>query len=240
MKPERPGDLATLLLVPIGACLVVGALIEGDPMLAAEIAVGGALLAWAALVLRDLAGSARLAAELSGGAEDFTLFGVPCRVTRRLGPDALVIGTVRPRIYMGTALLEALADDEVEAVVYHEDHHRRTRAPLRAAALGAWLRLLGRSAGIRRVVLDRLADLEALADADAIGRGSSPRSLARALIKGDLSLRPASLSYAADRRIARLLDRAAGHPGPRISSVPLEWLPLAGVVAVGLGCHLWP
>lgn len=240
MKAARPGDLATLLLVPIGACLVVGALIEGDPMLAAEIAVGGALLAWVALVLRDLAGSARLAAELSEGAEDFALFGVPCRVTRRLGPDALVIGTVRPRIYMGTALLEALADDEVEAVVYHEDHHRRTRAPLRAAALGAWLRLLGRSAGIRTVVLDRLADLEALADADAIGRGSSPRSLARALIKGDLSFRPASLSYAADRRIARLLDRAAGHPGPRISSVPLEWLPLAVVVTIGLGCHLWP
>lgn len=239
MTGGRAGDLAFLLLVPIGACLVVGALVEGDPMLAAEIAVVGTVITWAVLVLRDLAGSTRLAAELSDRAEESQLFGVPCLVTQQLGADALVIGAIRPRIYMGAALLGALADDEIKAVVYHEDHHRRTRAPLRAAALGAWLRLLGRSARVRTVVLNRLADLETLADADAIGRGSSPRSLARALVKGDLSPRPVALSYAADRRIARLLDRAAGHPGPGVLSPPLEWLPLAMIITVGLGCHLW-
>lgn len=236
----RAADLAFLLLVPASACLVVGALVEGDPMLAAEIAIAGMLIAWVLLVLRELAGPTRLAAHLADGAEEARLFGVPCRVTKQLGADALVIGAVRPRIYIGAALLDALADDEIKAVVYHEDHHRRTRAPLRAAALGAWLHLLGRFVRIRAVVLDRLADLETLADEDAIGRGSSPRALARALVKGDLSLRPVALSYAADRRIARLLDRAAGHPGNGALRPPVEWLPLALIVTVGLGCHLGP
>ncbi|MBF8298539.1 MAG: putative family unassigned peptidase, partial [candidate division NC10 bacterium] len=149
---------------------------------------------------------------LSVLAHDMTLFGVPCRVSPELGTDALVIGLLRPRVFVGASLLAALADDELEAVVYHEDHHRRTRAPLRAAALGAWLRLLGRSESVRSTVLDRLTDLETLADADAIRRGSSPQSLARALLKGDLSLQPVAFSYAADRRVERLLDRAAGIP----------------------------
>jgi hypothetical protein len=174
---------------------------------------------------------------LSVDALDIGLFGVPCRVTPGLGTDAIVVGSVRPRIFLGAALVNALADDELEAVVYHEDHHRRTRAPLRAAALGAWLRLLGRLESFRSVLLDRLTDLETLADADAIRRGSSPRSLARALVKGDAALQPVSFSYAADRRVERLLDRAAGVPVDAGGRLPYEWLPIALLAVATLGCH---
>jgi hypothetical protein len=237
MTRGRAGGLAAVAIGPLGWCLMLGALVGGDPMLAVEL-VGGVLVAlWIALLTRDVVASHQLASMLSVDAQDMALFGVPCRVTPGLGTDAIVVGSVRPRIFLGAALVNVLADDELEAVVYHEDHHRRTRAPIRAAALEAWLRLLGRSEGVRSVVFDRLADLETLADADAIRRGSSPQSLARALLKGEMSLQPVAFSYAADRRVERLLDRAAGGPVDPGGRLPYEWLPVALLAVATLGCH---
>lgn len=235
---RRAGGIVAIAIGSVAWCAVLSGLVGGDPMLAVEI--GGVALTtlWAGLVLRDLAASRRLARALAADADAIDLFGVPCHVTPALGADAVVVGSVRPRIFLGASLLSSLTDEELEAVVYHEDHHRRTRAPIKAAALGAWLRLLSRSGSIRTIVLDRLIDIETLADADAIRRGSSPRSLARALLKGDLGLRPAAFSYAADRRVERLLDRAAGIPVEATSRLPYEWLPVALLALVTLGCHL--
>jgi hypothetical protein len=222
---------------PLGWCLTVGALVGGDPLLAIELVGGALVVLWAALVAWDQAMSHRLATALSVLAHDMTLFGVPCRVSPELGTDALVIGLLRPRVFIGASLLAALADDELEAVVYHEDQHRRTRAPLRAAALGAWVRLLGRSDKVRGVVLDRLADLETLADADALRRGSIAGSLARALLKGDPSVQPVAFSYAAERRVESLLERAAGIPVDASRRLPYEWLPVALRGLATIGCH---
>lgn len=237
MTRGRAGGLAALAIGPLGLCLALGAIVGGDPMLAVEVFGGGLVILWSALLTWDLAAAHRLTRALSADAQEVALFGVPCRVTAALGADALVVGSIRPRILLGSSLVSALADEELEAVVYHEDHHRRTRAPIRAAALGAWLRLLGRSGRVRSIVLDRLTDLETLADADAIRRGSSPRSLARALLKGDLSLQPVALTYAADRRVERLLDRAAGVPVRASTHLPYEWLPVALLVVATLSCH---
>jgi len=237
MTRWRAGGIVAVAIGSVGWCAVLGGLVGGDPMLAVE--VGGVALSmiWAGLVLRDLATSHRLAAALAVDAAAIDLFGVRCHVTPALGTDAVVVGSVRPRIFVGASLISALTDEELEAVVYHEDHHRRTRAPIKAAALGAWLRLLSRSGSIRTLVLDRLLDLETLADADAIRRGSSPRSLARALLKGELRLRPVAFSYAADRRVERLLDRAAGIPVDATSRLPYEWLPVTLLALGTLGCH---
>ncbi len=236
---SRPGVVGLLALVigPIGWCVAFGAIVGGDPMLAIEVGGTAMAILWAALVARDLVPSHRLSRELAGDAQEIVLFGVAIRVTQSLGTDAIVVGSIRPRIYVGSDLVDTLSDDELRAVVLHEDHHRRTRAPLRAAALGAWLRLLGRSRRIRGVLLGRLADLESLADADAIRRGSSARSLARALLKGDLSLQPVSFSYAAERRVEQLLDRAAGHPVEPAGRLPYEWLPVIVLAVVTVGCH---
>lgn len=223
MTRGRAGGLVAVAIGPLGWCLMVGALVGGDPMLAIELVGGSLVILWTARLTWDVAASHRLARALSVDAQEMALFGVPCRVTPALGTDAIVVGSVRPRIFVGAPLLTALSDDEFEGVVYHEDHHRRTRAPLRAAALGAWLRLLGRSESIRSVVVDRLTDLETLADADAIRRGSSPRSRARALVKGDAAVQPVAFSYAADRRVERLLDRAAGFPVDASGRLPYEW-----------------
>ena len=237
MTRVRAGGLVAVAIGPLGWCLILGALVGGDPTLAIELVGGVVVILWAALLAWDVSSSHRLASALSSDAHDMVLFGVPCRVTPALGTDALVVGSVRPRVFVGAPLLTALSDDELEAVVYHEDHHRYTRAPLRAAALGAWLRILGRSERFRSVLVDRLTDLETLADADAIRRGSSPRSLARALVKGDAALQPISFSYAADRRVERLLDRAAGVPVDVGGRLPYEWLPVALIALATLGCH---
>lgn len=221
---------------PIGWCIGVGAVAGGDPLLALEILSAALIMAWAAFVARELLRSRRLSHALAADSRETALFGVAIRVAPSLGTGAIVIGSVRPRIYVGSRLLGTLSDDEMRAVMLHEDHHRRTRAPLRAAALGGWLRLLGRSKRIRDVLVDRLTDLETLADADAIRRGSSPASIARALLKGGASMRSVSFTYAAERRVAQLLDRAAGVP-VEAGRLPYEWLPVTLLTAAVLGCH---
>lgn len=239
MTKARVGGFLSLAFGPLGWCVALGALVGGDPMLGIEIAGASFALLWVGLVVRDLMRSRRLASALSAEALEARLFDVPCRITPALGVDAIVVGALRPKIFLGQPLLAALSADELRAVVHHEDHHRRTRAPIRAAALEAWLHLLGRSGRVRALLQDRLADLEALADADAIRRGSTPRSLARALLKGEASLDPVSFAYAADRRIGQLIDRAAGVHVEPADRLPYEWLPVVLLTVATLGCHAW-
>lgn len=229
--------LLAVAVVPLGWCLAFGAVLGGDPMLGLEIAAGALAISWGALVVRELMGSGRVARALDEDAEEALLFGVPVRITSALGADAVVVGSIRPRIFVGTVLLSTLSDDEIEAVLLHEDHHRRTRAPLRAAALGAWLRIFGPSRRIQSLLLERLADLETMADDDAIQRGSSPRSLARALLKGEPTIQPVSFAYAAERRVEQLIDRAAGHAITPAARVPYEWLPVVALAVAMVGCH---
>lgn len=46
-------------------------------------------------------------------------------------PQAFTAGFLHPRIYLSTALLEALEDDEIIAVLLHETHHMARRDPFR-------------------------------------------------------------------------------------------------------------
>jgi hypothetical protein len=237
MTRRGVAGLLAVAIGPLGWCFSITAVVGGDPMLALEIVGTAVAVVWAMLVARELVRSYRTSQMLAAAAQPAELFGVAIRVTHVLRTDAVVVGAIRPRIFVGSELLETLSDDEIRAVLLHEDHHRRTRAPLRAAALGAWLRLFGRSTRLRAVILDRLTDLETLADADAIRRGSSPRSLARALLKGDVSPRPVSFAYAADRRVEQLLERAAGHAVEPTGRLPYEWLPVIVLAIATVGCH---
>lgn len=237
MTRRTAAALSIVGLASLAWCVAVGAALGGDPMLVVEIPATTLVAAWAALVAQSLVASRRVASALSHGAHETSLFGVPVTVTPGLDADAVVVGGLRPVIYVGARLAAVLSDDEMRAVVLHEDHHRRTRAPLRAAAIAAWLRLLGRSERIRGLLLERLSHLETLADADAIRRGSSPSSLARALLKGDASPRPVSFAFAAERRVEHLLDRAAGIPVRAAWRVPYEWLPIVLLGVATLACH---
>jgi hypothetical protein len=228
-----------VLVVAVGSlawCLLLDEILGHQHVLAVQGSAVSLAVLWAGLTVRELAIWRRVGIALADDAEGVELFGVRCWLTSGIGQDAVVIGPIRPRIFVGKALARALTADELQAVIYHEDHHRRTFAPIRAAALAAWLRLFGRSTRVRTVVLERLSHLEVLADADAIRRGSTPGSLARALLKGGVALQPISFSYAADERVERLLDNAAGLPAAS-ERLPFEWLPTALLAIATMGCH---
>lgn len=237
MTRSKTAGLVAAAIGPLGWCLTLGAVLGGDPMLVIEVAGGALIATWAALVTLELMRSQRMLWALARNAWDTSMFGVRFRITPALDTDAIVVGSIRPVIFVGADLVSNLTDDELRAVLYHEDHHRRNRAPIRAAALDGWLRLLGRSNQVREALVDRLSDLESLADADAIQRGSSAGSLARALLKGEASLQPISFSYAAERRVEQLLDRAAGVPVKTTGRLPYEWLPVMLLTVATLGCH---
>lgn len=231
-----------LVFAAIGAvvwCVLVGGIVDGDPMLIVEAVGGSVLLLWMLQVARELLSMRRLEDMLATDAVPAVIGGVACRMTTALGADAAVIGVVRPRIYLGLDLVDRLTDDELEAVLYHEAHHRATRAPLRAAAITSWLRLFGRAGKVREVLLDRLADLETMADAEALRRGSTAGSLARALLKGGEPIGlTAAFSGAADRRVEHLLDHIEGDAPVGSRRLPYEWLPVAMFAVIGIACHI--
>lgn len=227
--------LVVAFLMGAAWCVVAGPL-DGDPILAFEIACFSVAGVWGAIVASNLARGHRLSRALYSLSDSRNYDGIQVRVVPAAGRMAVVLGTIRPRIYVGGELLEVLTADERTAVLLHEDHHRAIRAPLRAAALEAWMSIVGRYGSARRILLDRLGDLEAMADSYAVARGCSRSTLAAALVKTEPGLIGiGAVSYGADRRIRALLNRdQALVVGQRL---PYEWLPLAAMFAVAAACH---
>ncbi len=242
MSP-RTGRAALLLAVTAGAvslaCVLAARVWTGDPMLALELGGGILVAGWLLLGIRSGLRGHRLARDLAPWCRVSRVAGVDCRVIRGGAGHAFVLGIIRPRIYLGEALLETLDDDELRAVVLHEDHHRRTLAPLRSAGLEAWLALVGRWSIARAALVDRATDLERDADVAALRAGVSPASLARALVKSDPSLPVSGVAFAAasDRRLRTLLAMADGVDDGTPVRLPYEWLPVAAFTAIAVGCH---
>lgn len=236
----RPG-LTTALAAGLALawCTIVGSYVLIDPMLALEVAAVGLIVAWALTLSSDLRRAVRLGRRLDRMSETTTIDGVTVRIIANGTVEAFVVGVVRPRVYLGDASVSALDRDELLAVLHHEDHHRRTFAPLRAAAVEAWRRIVGRLPVAHRLLTARLGQLEAAADAHAIRRGVQPGSIARALLKIDPHQAPGlAFAGAADIRVRALIDAAAGRPARRITPLPYEWLPLVVAVAVTVACHM--
>lgn len=233
------GVVAALGGLLAGLCTVGSWLAGGDPMLVFELGLAAVVSAWAARLAVDLWRQRRTMRLLSVAAAPATLAGVHCQVVLGLGPRAFVSGWLRPQIFVGDELLATLDRAELAGVLFHEHHHRRTRAPLRAAAIGAWLSVLGRLSVVESLVRGRLTDLERAADDYALSRGASPAALASALLKVAPATVPASASYAAsaDERIASLLLRSQG-VAESARSWPIEWLPPVAMLFTLVVCHV--
>ena len=225
----------------IGTCLAVDAAAPVDSMLAAEIGALMLVVTFIARLARAAQDARRLSRSLDGLSEPAARFGVPFQRLQTDDLTAFAVGMVKPQIYMSAGLEDRLSRQELRAILLHEEHHRSTRAPLRGAALDAWLTILGRFRPVRVRLVARIADLECSADAHAMSRGIAPAVLASALVKTSAGLPVPSgargFSDFADVRVAALLDAAAGRRARR-STVPLEWLPLSVAGALVLGCHL--
>ena len=207
-------------------------------MLLVELGVGGLVALWGSLVLREVWKARSLGRRLSAHSADAMIAGVHCRIVRQEAHEAFVMGAWAPTIYIGAGYLAILDPAERRGVLLHEEHHRRTRAPLRAAALDSWLQLARPVRVLERALTERIADLEVSADAFAMAAGTSPDVLASALLKGQSgALAGTGYSHASEQRISALIGAAHGRP-PAQGRLPLEWLPLAIVTAALAACHI--
>jgi len=238
----RPSQLLQLALPPlamVALCAATARAVGGDPMLGAELGLVAVVGVWLGLLLvriRPAIVSQRLLERAA----------TPIRLGRRevqlldshVLPEAFVAGPLQPSVFVSRALLDMLDADELHAVLLHEEHHRRTRAPLRGLALACWSRLVGGIPAIGRWIERRVAHLEIEADRYALAAGASSASIASALIKCDRSASPLGIGFAsvADLRLRRLVgEEVAADP----AAIPMEWLAPA-LLAFGLGvCHLF-
>jgi len=98
-------------------------------------------------------------------------------------PLAFCGGLMRPRVYISTGALAMLDEPALQAVLRHEQHHCRSRDPLRLAAGRVLSRALFFVPGIVTLAREQQSLAELAADEWAIGDLSQNRSaLARALL----------------------------------------------------------
>ena len=251
MRVPWRAPLVGASVAAVVAVCAAGPRIEGtDPMIGADLALFGLLAAWLVLVVQEARVAWHLGRALAASCIAGDAAGTPCRIVRGAGQEAFVLGVLRPTIYVGERLAAELSPRELRAVVLHEEYHRRTRAPLRAAALRAMLRLAAPSRAAQALLANRLADLERAADAFAMGLGASPATLAAALIRVDAAGAGAAAAFgadgsrgtafgaAADRRVDALLAAASGRPVRTAPLPPLEWLVPVVALVVPLACYL--
>jgi Zn-dependent protease with chaperone function len=121
-------------------------------------------------------------------------------------PHAFCSGLLRPRVYLSSAALGLLTDEERDAVLAHEAHHARRRDPLRllvARALGEGLFFLP---VLRRLAGRYAALAELAADEAAVRAGRGPQALASALLTFDAHPSQAVVGIAPER-----VDHLLGH-----------------------------
>jgi hypothetical protein len=124
-------------------------------------------------------------------------------------PHAFCAGYLRPSIYVSTGALAVLSDDELAAVLVHEDHHRTLRDPLRLASS----RILSQALFFLPALPslgDRYSDLaEERADAAAVRAAGETGPLAAALLAFDAAA-PPGVSGISPGRVDSLLGQPPG------------------------------
>lgn len=136
-----------------------------------------------------------------------TLAGQPVEFVPGLSAP-IVAGLWAPRIFCGDDLGMRLDEEEIRAVVLHEQHHQRDRAPLWLVALSALTPIVGRTQAGRAWIERERARIEIAADTYALAEGVSRPAIASALLK--LSAGPGltwapGFATAADLRVRALL-----------------------------------
>ncbi len=152
-----------------------------------------------------------------------------------------VVGLVKPRILLSRRLVTALQEDELHAILVHENAHRRRRDPLRltvqrlCAAPFFFYPLL-------RLLVRRLRETAELACDDSVrGSGVAVRTYARALARSvQLGLIPTGLSTAAcsDRSFVCQRLQRLSVSGRYTMKTKHQFVIAAVVILVGAGSFL--
>lgn len=157
------------------------------------------------------------------------------RVLRRSRVPAFTAGLLDPVIYVAGALAARLTPAELEAVIAHEDAHRRRRDPLRLSAWRFAACTLFFLPALRRLVEDMADEAEIAADDEAALRpGVQPLALASALVsiaqqfRPDPALATAAVGFAGRDLLDRRVRRLAGEDAPVATHVTRSSLAGAG------------
>lgn len=148
-------------------------------------------------------------------------------------PQAFCAGYLRPQVYVSRRAVELLTEDELDAVLAHEHHHRRVRDPLRLA----YTRILSRAlffVPVLRSLSNRYAELAELsADRAAVLANSGEAApLASALLAFDESGPPGAAGISSER-----VDSLLGEPIQW--RLPLWRLAASVAVLVGVSALVW-
>ena len=123
-------------------------------------------------------------------------------------PQAFCAGFLRPRVFLSTGALRHLGQDELGAVLAHEEHHRARRDPLRIALARVFSHAFFFLPVLRRLS-DRYCAMAELAADDAAARVSrgGGATLASALLSFSASAHPQGAVGIAPERVDHLLGR---------------------------------
>jgi Zn-dependent protease with chaperone function len=96
---------------------------------------------------------------------------------------ACTAGLFLPRIFISTHLVDSLSDEEVKAVLRHEQSHLRRRDPLRGVLIGFFAHFFFFIPTATKLLQSLRRDSELIADDHALSFSHSPAVLASALVK---------------------------------------------------------
>lgn len=137
------------------------------------------------------------------------------RVIRHLPVPAFTAGWIRPRIYVAAKLRDTLTENELVAVLAHEQAHLERRDPLRLSALRFLACMLFYVPALRRLADDLADEAEIMADdAATTWSGVDPLALASAILKlaqfQPMARRVAVVGFHRDGLLERRIRRLAG------------------------------
>jgi beta-lactamase regulating signal transducer with metallopeptidase domain len=158
------------------------------------------------------------------------------------GSEPVALGTARPepQIVVSAGLLAALTNEQIEAVLAHEEAHIKhghpeylTLARAVTAAFG-WIPFVHRSVGVLRLALERWADEDA-AEIVPGGRATVRAALVRVAVTGDV----AAMAFASAATVLARVE-ALDHPPPggtrgAWSTIVLSTAMLAAVALMSAG-----
>lgn len=162
----------------------------------------------------------------------------PCETPRTFvyrddTPQAFCAGLLRPHIFVSSAALRALTEDELEAVLAHERHHAHCRDPLRLLFARTVSDALFFLPGMREIASRYAALAEVAADGAAVrANGGSRQTLAAALLAFESAASPAVVGIAPERVDSLLGARPAWELPLALIAAALVILTAVGVVAV--------
>jgi Zn-dependent protease with chaperone function len=150
--------------------------------------------------------------------------------------SAFCAGLLRPRVYVTSGMVTALADEELAAVLVHEAEHARRRDPLRrlsaraAADVLFWLPLVGWWSGRRLEDAELAADRAAI---DRVGRTQLARALRATAVVAAAGV-GARFDGAAAARVSQLLGDPLPRRRPPLAACLLSLLGLTLAVSLAM------